>query len=50
MIHKIIKKTRDAGSCNFCSTPHKTVNVITGNTYLEVRMCNTCLAELKKQT
>ena len=45
----ITKKNKiDAGSCNFCTREHDKVNVITGASYIEIRMCNKCLTELKK--
>jgi len=47
-INRTVKKAVDAGSCNFCSRPHRDVNVITGESHLEVRLCNKCLKELSK--
>tara|TARA_R110000803_G_scaffold171793_1_gene234691 strand:+ start:207 stop:353 length:147 start_codon:yes stop_codon:yes gene_type:complete len=41
------KNKVDAGSCNFCTREHDRVNVITGELYLEVRMCDKCLKDLK---
>jgi len=45
-INRTVKKAVDAGSCNFCSRNHRDVNVITGESHLEVRFCNKCLKEL----
>ena len=45
----ILKNKTEVGSCNFCKGEHDKVNVITSSTsYLEIRMCNKCLTELKK--
>lgn len=48
---KIIKrKSIDVGSCTFCSDVRKNVNVVTSETSnVEIRFCDKCLNELKKQ-
>jgi len=45
-IKRTVKKAVDAGGCNFCNRPHRDVNVVTGESHLEVRFCNKCLKEL----
>ena len=59
MLHKVIRKVGEVGSCNFCkrgivnedgdiSYPYDKVNVLTSECSLIVRICNRCLKELKK--
>ena len=48
MIKTDKRRVEEVGSCNFCKEDSFYVNVITGDTYLEVRMCSNCLRGLKK--
>jgi len=47
------KKKIDSGSCNFCRDRDmdavEIINVVTGEGSVEVRFCNSCLAELKRK-
>jgi hypothetical protein len=48
-LHVVKKESGVVGSCQLCNDNDKKVNVITGETNIEIRICEGCSSSLKKK-